>query len=64
MEYYNLRLEDRTDYENSYYSTSLIMMISDYYKIEYNESTKIVRNSIRQTKTPIELLKMIQRSIQ
>jgi hypothetical protein len=39
-------------------------MISDYYKLEKDNSSKIIKESISVTKTPIELLKTIKNKIQ
>lgn len=64
MEYYNLKLENRNNYISSYYTDSLAIMISDYYKLDRDYSTKIIKESITATKTPIELLNTIKKSIQ
>jgi hypothetical protein len=64
MEYYNLKLENNNNYSSSYYTDSLAIMISDYYKLEKDNSSKIIKESISVTKTPIELLKTIKNKIQ
>lgn len=64
MEYYNLKLENRNNYSSSYYTDSLAIMISDYYKLDKENSTKIIKESITATKTPIELLNTIKNRIQ
>jgi hypothetical protein len=64
MEYYNLKLENRNNYKNSQYTDSLVMMISEYYGLNEKESLEIVKNTITTTKTPIELLRTLQKSIQ
>ncbi len=63
MEYYNLKLENNNNYSSSYYTDSLAIMISDYYKLEKDNSSKIIKESISVTKTPIELLKTIKNKI-
>lgn len=64
MEYYNLKLENRNNYTSSYYTDSLAIMMSDYYKLDRDSSTKIIKESISLTNTPIELLNTIKKSIQ
>lgn len=64
MEYYNLKLESRNNYKNSQYTDSLVLMVSDYYELDKKESLKIVKNTVSMTKTPIELLRTLQKSIQ
>lgn len=64
MEYYNLKLENRNNYENFYYTNSLALMISDYYGLDKNESLKIVKDTISVAQTPIELLRTLKKSIQ
>lgn len=64
MEYYNLKLENRNNYSSSYYTDSLAIMICDYYKLDKENSTKIIKESITATKTPIELLNTIKNRIQ
>lgn len=64
MEYYNLRLEGNNNYSSSYYSDSLTSMISEYYELDIQTSSKIVKESISGSKTPIELLKNVKNRIQ
>ena len=64
MEYYNLKLENRNNYTNSYYTDSLAIMICDYYKLDKENSTKIIKESITATNTTIELLKTIKNRMQ
>lgn len=64
MEYYNLKLENRNNYENFYYTNSLALMISEYYGLDKNESLKMVKDTINVAQTPIELLRTLQKSIQ
>lgn len=64
MEYYNLKLENRNNYENFYYTNSLALMISDYYGLDKKESLKIVKDTISVAQTPIELLRTLKKSIQ
>jgi hypothetical protein len=45
MEYYNLKLENNNNYSSSYYTDSLAIMISDYYKLEKDNSSKIIKES-------------------
>ena len=64
MEYYNLKLENRNNYSSPYYTDSLSIMICDYYQFDEVTSLRIVKDSIQNTKSPIELLRIIQKSIQ
>lgn len=64
MEYYNLKLENRNNYENIYYTNSLALMISDYYGLDKNELLKIVKDTTSVAQTPIELLRTLKKSIQ
>ena len=64
MEYYNLKLENRNNYLSSYYTDSLAIMICDYYQFDEVTSLRIVKDYIQNTKSPIELLRIIQKSIQ
>lgn len=64
MEYYNLTLESRSNYTSSYYTDSLITIISEYYSLTKEHSSKIVKESLNETKTPIELLNRIKNSLQ
>lgn len=64
MEYYNLKLEHKNNYRDSYYTESLSYMLSDYNKFDNFHAFKIIKSFIGQTKTPIEFLKVIKKSIQ
>ena len=64
MEYYNLKLENGNNYKSLYYTDSLAIMICDYYKLNKDESTKIIKESISVAKMPIELLNTIKNRIQ
>ncbi|MDD3056392.1 MAG: hypothetical protein PHE16_11015 [Aliarcobacter sp.] len=64
MEYYNLKLENRNNYTSSFCTDSLAIMICDYYELDKENSTKIIKDSMSVTKTPIELLNMIKNRIQ
>jgi len=64
MEYYNLKLENRDNYNSLFYTKTLATMLTDYYKFDEVTSLQIVKDSIKNTKSPIELLRTIQKSIQ
>uniref|UniRef100_UPI00404886A8 hypothetical protein n=1 Tax=Aliarcobacter sp. TaxID=2321116 RepID=UPI00404886A8 len=64
MEYYNLKLEYRNNYKDSFYVDSLSFIVADYYKCDNSKALKIIKNSISKTNTPIEFLKTIKKNIQ
>lgn len=64
MEYYNIRLESKNKYKHTYYTESLVKMISEYYGKDKNLSLEIVKNSVKSSTTPMELLRTLQKSIQ
>lgn len=64
MEYYNLKLEHRNNYKESFYVDSLSFIVADYHKCDNSKALEIIKDSIGKTNTPIEFLKTIKKSIQ
>lgn len=60
MEYYNLRLEQRRKFKNSYYTYILINLIETNFEISEKVAQNVVYESINTTNTPIQLLRKIQ----
>jgi len=59
-EYQTLKLEYKLNYKTNTTTNNLSILLSKYLKLNTKESFEFIKESISNTKNPIELLKIIK----